>query len=96
MRGPAEAAGTGYLLCTSESGYVSARNRRRHRSPVDAAKVRWWTTELQGRAIDACGQLPSGYGYMLEYPIAKAWIGSRTSRIDGGTTEIIGRSFELG
>ena len=69
-------------------------------SPVDAAKAKWWTTELQGRAIDACVQLHGGYGYMLEYPVARAWADSRISRIYGGTTEImkeiIGRSLELG
>jgi alkylation response protein AidB-like acyl-CoA dehydrogenase len=69
-------------------------------SSVDAAKAKWWTTELQGRAIDACVQLHGGYGYMLEYPIARAWIDSRVSRIYGGSTEImkeiVGRSLEIG
>ena len=69
-------------------------------SPVDAAKAKWWTTELQGRAMDTCVQLHGGYGYMLEYPIAKAWTDSRISRIYGGSTEImkeiIGRSLNLG
>jgi alkylation response protein AidB-like acyl-CoA dehydrogenase len=69
-------------------------------SPVDAAKAKWWTTELQGRTMDACVQLHGGYGYMLEYPIARAWIDSRISRIFGGSTEImkeiIGRSLDLG
>jgi len=69
-------------------------------SPVDAAKAKWWTTELQGRAMDTCVQLHGGYGYMLEYPIARAWTDSRISRIYGGSTEImkeiIGRSLDLG
>jgi alkylation response protein AidB-like acyl-CoA dehydrogenase len=69
-------------------------------SPVDAAKAKWWTTELQGRTVDACVQLHGGYGYMLDYPIARAWTDSRVSRIYGGSTEImkeiIGRSLELG
>ncbi|MGW0184653.1 acyl-CoA dehydrogenase family protein [Streptomyces sp. NPDC003362] len=69
-------------------------------SPVDAAKAKWWATELQGRVIDACVQMHGGYGYMLEYPIARDWIDSRVSRIYGGSTEImkeiIGRSLELG
>ena len=69
-------------------------------SAVDAAKAKWWTTELQGRAMDVCLQLHGGYGYMLEYPVAKAWADSRVSRIYGGSTEImkeiIGRSLELG
>ena len=60
----------------------------------------WWSTELQGRTMDACVQLHGGYGYMLDYPIARAWADSRVSRIYGGSTEImkeiIGRSLELG
>ncbi|AQZ66964.1 Acyl-CoA dehydrogenase, short-chain specific [[Actinomadura] parvosata subsp. kistnae] len=64
---------------------------------VDAAKAKWWTTELQTRVIDRCLQLHGGYGYMTEYPVAKAWLDSRVQTIYGGTTEImkeiIGRSF---
>ena len=72
-------------------------------SPVDAAKAKWWITELQGRAMDTCVQLHGGYGYMLEHPIARAWADSRISRISriyGGSTEImkeiVGRSLQLG
>ncbi len=68
-------------------------------SAEDAAKAKWWTTELQGRAIDRCLQLHGGYGYMAEYPIARAWTDARVTRIYGGTTEImkevIGRSLGL-
>ncbi|MEV4171904.1 acyl-CoA dehydrogenase family protein [Nonomuraea sp. NPDC049709] len=64
---------------------------------VDAAKAKWWTTELQNKVIDRCLQLHGGYGYMMEYPVAKAWLDSRVQTIYGGTTEImkeiIGRSF---
>ncbi len=67
---------------------------------VDAAKAKWWCTELQGRVLDACVQLHGGYGYMFEYPIARAWADGRASRIYAGTTEImkeiIGRSLDLG
>ena len=66
---------------------------------VDAAKVKWWTTELQNKVADRCVQLHGGYGYMLEYPVAKAWLDSRVQTIYGGTTEImkeiIGRSLDL-
>ncbi len=69
-------------------------------SAVDAAKAKWWTTELQGRVMDTCVQLHGGYGYMTEYPIARAWADSRISRIYAGSTEImkeiIGRSLRLG
>ena len=67
---------------------------------VDAARAKWWATDLQGRVVDACVQLHGGYGYMLEYPVARAWIDSRVSRIYAGTNEImkeiVGRSLELG
>jgi alkylation response protein AidB-like acyl-CoA dehydrogenase len=56
---------------------------------VDAAKAKWWTTELQGRVVDRCVQLHGGYGYMNEYPIARAFADARVTRIYGGTTEIM-------
>lgn len=68
-------------------------------SAVDAARVKWWTTELQNRVADRCVQLHGGYGYMLEYPVAKAWLDGRVQTIYGGTTEImkeiIGRELGL-
>jgi alkylation response protein AidB-like acyl-CoA dehydrogenase len=67
---------------------------------VDAARAKWWATELQGRVVDGCVQLHGGYGYMLEYPIARAYADARISRIYAGTTEImkeiVGRSLKLG
>jgi alkylation response protein AidB-like acyl-CoA dehydrogenase len=63
----------------------------------DAAEAKWWTTELQGRVVDAAVQLHGGYGYMTEYPIARAYADARVTRIYGGTTEImkeiVGRSL---
>lgn len=56
---------------------------------VDAAKAKWWATDLQNRVIDKCLQLFGGYGYMLEYPIAKAFVDARVQRIYGGTNEIM-------
>ncbi len=68
-------------------------------SAEDAAKAKWWATELQGRAVDRCLQLHGGYGYMQEYPIARAFADARVTRIYGGSTEImkeiIGRSLKL-
>jgi len=55
----------------------------------DAAMAKWWCTELQGRVVDRCVQLHGGYGYMLEYPIARAFLDARVTRIYGGTTEIM-------
>jgi alkylation response protein AidB-like acyl-CoA dehydrogenase len=66
---------------------------------TDAAKVKWWTTELQNKVADRCVQLHGGYGFMLEYPVAKAWLDGRVQTIYGGTTEImkeiIGRGLGL-
>jgi len=63
----------------------------------EAAMAKWWTTELQKRVVDSCVQLHGGYGYMLEYPIARAYLDTRIQTIYGGTTEImkeiIGRSL---
>ncbi|HEV2945329.1 MAG TPA: acyl-CoA dehydrogenase family protein [Solirubrobacteraceae bacterium] len=65
----------------------------------DAAMAKWWCTELQGRVADRCLQLHGGYGYMLEYPIARAYADARVTRIYGGANEImkeiVGRSMGL-
>jgi len=66
-------------------------------SAEEAAMAKWWSTELQGKVADTCLQLHGGYGYMLEYPVARAFTDARITRIYGGTTEImkeiIGRSL---
>jgi len=65
----------------------------------EAAEAKWWCTELQKRVVDRCVQLHGGYGYMLEYPIARAYVDARVTTIYGGTTEImkeiIGRGLEV-
>jgi alkylation response protein AidB-like acyl-CoA dehydrogenase len=65
----------------------------------EAAMAKWWCTELQKRAVDRGVQLHGGYGYMNEYPIARAYADARVTTIYGGTTEImkeiIGRSLGL-
>ncbi len=64
-----------------------------------ASMAKWWTTELQTKLVDRGVQLHGGYGYMTEYPIAKAFMDSRIQTIYGGTTEIqkeiIGRSLGI-
>jgi alkylation response protein AidB-like acyl-CoA dehydrogenase len=56
---------------------------------ADAAKAKWWCTELQGRVIDRCLQLHGGYGYMTEYAVTRAYADARVTRIYGGSTEIM-------
>ncbi len=66
---------------------------------VDASMAKWWATETQNKLVNQGVQLHGGYGYMMEFPIAKAYLDSRISTIYGGTTEIqkeiIGRSLGL-
>lgn len=54
-----------------------------------SAMAKWWCTELQNRVLDECVQLHGGYGYMLEYPVARAWTDARAQMIYGGTNEIM-------
>ncbi len=56
---------------------------------VTAAMAKWWCSDLQCKVIDECLQLHGGYGYMWEYPIARAYVDARVQRIYGGTNEIM-------
>jgi alkylation response protein AidB-like acyl-CoA dehydrogenase len=68
-------------------------------SAAQAAQAKYWCTELQKQSVDACLQLFGGYGYMTEYPIARAYADARITSIYGGTTEvmktIIAKSLDL-
>jgi alkylation response protein AidB-like acyl-CoA dehydrogenase len=76
-----------------------ARHLRGELDTATASMAKWWTTELQKKIVDQGVQLHGGYGYMTEYPIARAFVNSRVQTIYGGTTEIqkeiIGRSLGL-
>ncbi|HEY0846738.1 MAG TPA: acyl-CoA dehydrogenase family protein [Noviherbaspirillum sp.] len=54
-----------------------------------AAGAKYWCSDLQGRVLDQCVQLHGGYGFMLEYPVARAYVDARAQRIYGGTNEIM-------
>jgi len=54
-----------------------------------ASMAKYWTTDLQCKVVDECVQLHGGYGYMWEYPIARAYADARVQRIYGGTNEIM-------
>jgi alkylation response protein AidB-like acyl-CoA dehydrogenase len=54
-----------------------------------ASMAKYWTTDLQCKVMDECVQLHGGYGYMWEYPIARAYADARVQRIYGGTNEIM-------
>ncbi|GAB1813096.1 acyl-CoA dehydrogenase family protein [Mycobacterium sp. MUNTM1] len=66
---------------------------------VEAAKAKWWCTELAKKVVDACVQLHGGYGYINEYRVARDYVDTRIMTIFGGTTEImkdlIGRDLGL-
>ncbi|MGA8845594.1 MAG: acyl-CoA dehydrogenase family protein [Nocardioides sp.] len=68
-------------------------------TPVDAAKAKWWTSQIQNDVLDHCVQLHGGYGYMNEYRVARAWRDARVSKIWAGSNEImkelIGRDLGL-
>jgi alkylation response protein AidB-like acyl-CoA dehydrogenase len=76
-----------------------AKHVRGELDTATASMAKYWVTELQNKLVDRGVQMHGGYGYMLEYPIARAWVNSRVQTIYGGTTEIqkeiIGRSLGL-
>jgi acyl-CoA dehydrogenase len=69
-------------------------------TPEVAAMAKYWVTDLECKVMDECLQLHGGYGYMWEFPIARAYVDARVQRIYGGTNEImkevISRSLGLG
>jgi alkylation response protein AidB-like acyl-CoA dehydrogenase len=69
-------------------------------TPETAAMAKYWVTDLECKVMDECLQLHGGYGYMWEFPIARAYVDARVQRIYGGTNEImkevISRSLGLG
>jgi len=58
-------------------------------TPAEAAQVKLFCTEMQGRVVDRCLQLHGGYGYIMEYDIARAYADARVTRIYGGSSEIM-------
>ena len=66
-----------------------AAARRRRAVGADAARVKLFCTEMQARVVDRCLQLFGGYGYMMEYPIARLYTDARVARIYAGTSEVM-------
>lgn len=66
-----------------------AQHMKGELTPIEAAKVKLLVTDLQNKVVNECLQFFGGYGYMLEYPIARAFIDSRITRIAGGATEVM-------
>jgi alkylation response protein AidB-like acyl-CoA dehydrogenase len=68
-------------------------------SPAEAAGAKALMTDLQNEVADRCVQLHGGYGYMVEYEVARLWRDARVQRIYGGANEVmyevVGRSLGL-
>ncbi|MGO1263098.1 MAG: acyl-CoA dehydrogenase family protein, partial [Brevibacterium aurantiacum] len=54
-----------------------------------ASAGKYWATDAQTNVIDRCLQVFGGYGYMMEYPIARMYADARVQKIYGGTNEIM-------
>lgn len=80
---------TEVAVCQSFVDQCVEQHLRGELDVTDAAMAKWWTTERANRVIDRCVQLFGGYGYMTEYPIARAWADIRISKIFGGTNEMM-------
>ena len=65
------------------------RLNQRMLAAAEAAQAKYWCTELQKRVVDRCLQFFGGYGYMTDYPIARAYADARVTSIYGGTTEVM-------
>ncbi|WP_123023264.1 acyl-CoA dehydrogenase family protein [Mycolicibacterium stellerae] len=96
-----ELAAVATEIAAGQAMFDAAALAHEHREldPVDAAKVKLFCSEVQTRAVDRCLQLFGGYGYILDYPIARLFADARVTRIYGGTSEvmksIIGKSLGL-
>jgi acyl-CoA dehydrogenase len=66
-----------------------AEHLKRKLTLEEAAIAKLFTTEESGKALDELLQLYGGYGYMMEYPICRAYVDSRVNRIYGGTSEVM-------
>ncbi len=66
-----------------------AKVLRNELDPETAAMAKWWGTQTSCEIIDECLQLHGGYGYMMEYPIARMYVNARVGKIYGGSNEIM-------
>ena len=89
----------GFAASISSAAVALAEHVAGKNIVTEVSMAKWWITELLKRTCDEVLQFHGGYGYMMEYPIARAYVDSRIQTIYGGTTEIqkeiIGRSLGL-
>ena len=95
----AEMATEAHIARVFVDDYI-ARHVRGELDAKTASMAKYWTSDLENKIIDECLQLHGGYGFMWEFPIARAYVDARVARIYGGTNEIrkevISRSLGLG
>ena len=82
-------AAIGSSASGSRTHLTAAAVRLPELSAADAARVKLFCTEMQARVVDRCLQLFGGYGYMMEYPIARLYTDARVARIYAGTSEVM-------
>ncbi|MBE7324112.1 acyl-CoA dehydrogenase family protein [Nocardioides sp. Y6] len=65
------------------------KHNEKRLTAIDAAKAKWWATQVQSEVLDHCLQIHGGYGYMNEYRVARAWRDARVTKIWAGSNEIM-------
>src|SRR5690606_37132048 len=65
------------------------KHNEKRLTAIDAAKAKWWATQVQSEVLDHCLQVHGGYGYMNEYRVARAWRDARVTKIWAGSNEIM-------
>ena len=82
-------AGKVATFYTQTEALIAAEYLKGKLSVEKAASAKLWTSEMLGRTADKCLQIFGGWGYMWEYPIAKAYAEARVERIAGGSSEVM-------
>jgi alkylation response protein AidB-like acyl-CoA dehydrogenase len=90
---------TAVEVCEAYMDKCVAAHAEGQLSAVEAAKAKWWSSDMQNEVIDHCVQIHGGYGFMNEYRVARAWRDARVTKIWAGSNEImkelIGRDLGL-
>jgi len=80
---------TAVEVCEAYMDKCTAAHAEGQLSAVEAAKAKWWSSDMQNEVIDHCVQIHGGYGFMNEYRVARAWRDARVTKIWAGSNEIM-------
>ncbi len=80
---------TAVEVCEAYMDKCVAAHAEGQLSAVEAAKAKWWSSDMQNEVIDHCVQIHGGYGFMNEYRVARAWRDARVTKIWAGSNEIM-------